>query len=261
MAKDAISPQSKGRKDNCAHESIHLPSYRILHDNSVDGIGQLELYNYSSRHELYEAAKAGRSVTRVIDLKPGKFDDKLEVALRAIDLDQKPQYEAVSYTWKETSGSREQTEIADNESNSAEINPIDLRYAVYCGEEYFAVNIGLYNALRRLRDESEIRTYWVDQLCIDQANIFERSWQVSMMTLIYNRAKRAIVWVGEEGDDSKTAISMIRTWTQAFDTHLNPLQELRDGGNIPGMPSFDSIAWTSLFKFFNRPVFGRVWII
>ena len=242
-------------------ERRSIQERKLLHHDPTDAIDQFELYNYSLRPEIYEATKAGRPATRVIDLEPGNYYNKLEVNIRIIDLDHAPQYEAIFYTWKETAYSRAHTETLNEEANSAQPNPTDLQFAVYCGQEYLPIKAGLRDALRRLRDESEIRTYWVDQICIDQSNHLERSWQVSLMRLIYSRAKRTIVWIGEEDDDSRTVIGFDRTLVQAykidpqtFFIRLNKGEDLR-------ITSLDSSVWQAFSRFSGRPVFGRVWII
>ncbi|KAF5496161.1 Heterokaryon incompatibility protein 6, OR allele [Colletotrichum fructicola] len=49
---------------------------------------------------------------------------------------------------------------------------------------------------RRFKTRRHI-SVWVDAICIDQSNTEERSIQVAMMAEIYDRAKRVIVWLGE----------------------------------------------------------------
>lgn len=41
-----------------------------------------------------------------------------------------------------------------------------------------------------------IEYLWVDQLCIDQANVFERNHQVGLMSKIFGQAAQVIVWLG-----------------------------------------------------------------
>lgn len=56
--------------------------------------GTLKHYDYSEDKTLLTWAWEDRIVTRVIDIKPGNFDDKLEIAIRVVDLD----------TWPATTG-------------------------------------------------------------------------------------------------------------------------------------------------------------
>lgn len=56
--------------------------------------------------------------------------------------------------------------------------------------------------LEHLREEDEDKIYWIDALCIDQANIEERCKQVRLMGQIYEMASKVTIWLGPEGDDS-----------------------------------------------------------
>ena len=61
----------------------------------------------------------------------------------------------------------------------------------------------LYKALRRLRRPLASRTLWVDALCINQNDIDERGWQVSIMGQIYKSALNVLVWLGEYKNASR----------------------------------------------------------
>ncbi|KAF5361381.1 hypothetical protein D9758_006190 [Tetrapyrgos nigripes] len=70
------------------------------------------------------------------------------------------------------------------------------------------MNVGLRDALRRVRHPDKMRAIWADQICINQDDLFERKIQVSYMDKVYNRAKRVLVWVGEEDRFTAAAFSM-----------------------------------------------------
>ena len=46
------------------------------------------------------------------------------------------------------------------------------------------------------------RVVWIDAICINQTDIEERSQQVEMMGLIYSKAVRNLIWLGEEDCDT-----------------------------------------------------------
>lgn len=54
----------------------------------------------------------------------------------------------------------------------------------------------LDHALRQLRNPSETVRVWVDALCINQADIDERSKQVSLMKQIFSTAESVYIWLG-----------------------------------------------------------------
>lgn len=61
--------------------------------------------------------------------------------------------------------------------------------------------------------------FWIDFLCINQYDLHEREKQVEVMAEIYKRAKRAIVWLGEEKEEGSDCTGAIE-----FLHHLAGLQ-------------------------------------
>jgi Heterokaryon incompatibility protein (HET) len=104
-------------------------------------------------------------------------------------------YEALSYVWKDTCG-----------IEGVYQQPPDIIVNGY----YFPVTRNLQAALIRLRDKNRDRILWVDQICINQEDIHERSTQVERMTLIYGFAQRTVIWLGEEKDESYRAMLLLR---------------------------------------------------
>lgn len=50
----------------------------------------------------------------------------------------------------------------------------------------------------------------MDAISIDQENVSERNHQVRMMNMIYERAKRVVVWLGPETAVTRKAISFLK---------------------------------------------------
>jgi hypothetical protein len=73
------------------------------------------------------------------------------------------------------------------------------------------LGVNLYHALRRVRGKGGQYFFWVDAICIDQANTQERGHQVSIMRAIYEGAQSVIVWLGEEVPGSALAMGLIQT--------------------------------------------------
>jgi hypothetical protein len=65
-----------------------------------------------------------------------------------------------------------------------------------------AITDSLSAALRHIWSKWPTKTIWVDALCINQADVFERNQQVTMMGRIYKRAENVVVWLGDEGEDA-----------------------------------------------------------
>lgn len=81
-------------------------------------------------------------------------------------------------------------------------------------ESYLSVNSGLREALQSLRDKSETKTYWIDQLSI-KGILVRVYFQVSGMRHFYNRAQRVVIWTGQEDEYLKAAFDIIQKIAQA----------------------------------------------
>ncbi|KAK8080283.1 hypothetical protein PG997_008101 [Apiospora hydei] len=130
----------------------------------------------------------------------------------------------------------------------------DADYAIRIrrGEEKYKLRAKkeLVLALKYLRQDKTDRYLWIDAVCINQANPTERNHQVQIMAMIYSRATRVCVWLGDDDDDSAMAIKFIS-------------QE------IMRLERFDDICknkanadkWQALLALMQRPWFGRRWVV
>ncbi|KAI7786411.1 hypothetical protein LA080_003652 [Diaporthe eres] len=117
------------------------------------------------------------ALVRVLVIEPGHREQPIRCRLKVIDLAtaQSIQYEALSYLW----------------------GPPDLAEAIHVNHSAFAVSTALFQALLHLRHRREPRAMWIDAICINQADLTERSAQVLLMQHIYSRASGVVVWLGE----------------------------------------------------------------
>ncbi|KAK3377592.1 heterokaryon incompatibility protein-domain-containing protein, partial [Podospora didyma] len=128
----------------------------------------------------------GREI-RVLTLHAGVFDEPLSCNLETVNLQLGPVYEAVSYTWADSTGDDElAARISATMSTTTASEEGDITITRNCEA-----------MLRRLRRANVTRRLWVDAICIDQANLDERSAQVRNMTAVFRNAQRVVVYLGE----------------------------------------------------------------
>ncbi|KAI1116744.1 heterokaryon incompatibility protein-domain-containing protein [Nemania sp. NC0429] len=113
---------------------------------------------------------------RVLQILPGDEEATLECRLTECDLYEDGIPEALSYVW----GSEKKPQAA-----------------ILIDEELFFVTTRLHEILQRLRRADEVRTIWVDAICINQANMKEKVHQVRLMRDIYSSAKSVIIWLAD----------------------------------------------------------------
>lgn len=117
----------------------------------------------------------GRQDIRLVSILLGKWADDVKCQLNTISLSNShPRYEALSYVW----GTEGHIPILLN------------------GRPHKASR-NLYLALRRLRKAKDIRTIWIDALCINQNDTVEKGHQVALMGYIYKQASRVYLWLGD----------------------------------------------------------------
>lgn len=194
---------------------------------------------------------------RLLELLPGTGDDDdddvVRVKLHSAPIDRLPPFEAISYCWGD---------------------PTDV-IAILCNGEPLDITVSLHGALRRFRPErgQKSRTIWADAICIQQTNLTEKASQVMHMPLVYSRAKRVLVWLGEDhGDERLAKVPASLQEAMAF-LPATPLdsegvhetarhvyaeaQELQRQGK----PNFLDHDWSYIVRLAERPWFRRKWIV
>jgi hypothetical protein len=223
-------------------------------------------YEYSQLQE--------NSFFRILELQAGTAGTPLKGRLIISSLDDQPKFEALSYAWG---------------------RPI-LNSSISCSGQRIGVTENCHSALQRLRCSDRSRVLWVDAICINQDSKLEKSQQVPLMGRIYSQAERALIWFGEEADESDRAMElllllkdlrlrhereiMLQMMRQEFlgkkENQSNFESQLEDSepGKLTshgfslhaceereGVPPYDLSKWEPLIMFFDRSWFSRVWVL
>jgi hypothetical protein len=170
-------------------------------------------------------------------------------------------YKALSYTWGD-----------GNVKSIMSINGKKL-----------TITESLAIALYHIRPKSESLKIWIDQICINQEDLQEKTDQVRRMDRVYRNSDEALIWLGpaEPGSEEFMAVlnklgafaesfDLISYYTrakyhelQAIETKKNP----EDPKTIeyhafcdPLLPLFDYAFWESLIALYHRPWFSRTWV-
>jgi hypothetical protein len=167
---------------------------------------------------------------RLFRILPRERDrDPIRGILQKFDIQSSPPFIALSYTW----------------------GPERLKQFISIDESSFEIRENLWHFLSvyEALDQGDSRQHipnglecgalkasflWIDQICIDQSQVAERSHQVHLMGEIYRRAKEVIAWIPDVSD---------------------ALKQLRTGGVGILPPSYFYIQ-----KLFRAPYWTRVWI-
>ena len=193
----------------------------------------------------------GKDSFRVLLLEPGQHKlQPIRCSLLKCDFSSNTTYEAISYAWGDENSKKT---ICCNGTNMNVTEDLDL-------------------CLKALRSDSETRCLWIDQICINQNDLDEKSAQVSIMGAIYRSAARVVVWLGPASPHSGEALSFIIELYQAFSAYYQ-----HHGGEVSpfhgndevvkleptgfDLPAQDDPRWMALSEVLDRKWFSRYWIV
>lgn len=120
------------------------------------------------------------------------------------------------------------------------------------GQERYKLRVKreLALALKYLRKTNKERILWIDAVCIDQNNFNERNHQVQMMAMIYTRAKKVCIWLGEDDDNTNMAIHFIIHQIMHLDRFDSICKDEKNTDN-----------WQALLALMQRRWFRRRWVV
>ncbi|KAF2167044.1 hypothetical protein M409DRAFT_54258 [Zasmidium cellare ATCC 36951] len=121
-----------------------------------------------------------------------------------------------------------------------------------------AVTATVDTILKRLRGETSSVFLWIDQICIDQRSLDDKTAQVQLMGTIYKKARNTVAWLGDEPDNGALrALQGLYEATMGRDEDLleDELEYLRHPLNE------EADTFESLLKLSNRAWFQRTWIV
>lgn len=173
---------------------------------------------------------------RISQLDNGVFVGKL----KTIPLASAPHFNTVSYVWGDIQTSEATIHVDEGEL------PI-LKSLV-----------PFLHMVTRHEDFKPDQWWWIDSLCINLADGYEREQQIRIMADIYKSATKAVIWLGEEKEPGSDCVGAID-----FLHHLAGLQvafngddrSMRSNLNDPEFAANCAAVSNLLF----RPWWTRVW--
>ena len=152
----------------------------------------------------HEPLEEGANQFRLLQLLPGDDDSIIECRLYIFDRNDCPPYEALSYVWGDETNMQdiimngERFSIRDNlwrflrRARAQEITQVEVP------EPHEKVPSNSTTTDMSLNRNTTPAVYkpgflWIDQICIDQTSMAEKSEQVSSMADVYTGSQRTVV--------------------------------------------------------------------
>lgn len=170
------------------------------------------------------------STIRLFLLAPGKDPEPLEGSFHHHDIRKHPPYEALSYVWGDPRG----YEVC----HVGKSHPIRI-----------ATNLSM--ALRNLRLPETSRLLWIDALCINQEDIYEKSHQIHLMHELHLHADNVLIWLGEKTENSHFGIEALASFSD----------ETVSLSNAPWLQGPPELWKKGIQDIMARPWFFRIWVV
>lgn len=201
----------------------------------------------SLKTPVYTSLNPSLKEIRLLHLPPGGEDDEFHCTLSIVSLDDKPQYEALSYVWGE--------DLEDTLPILLQENTVHIRR-------------NLHSALKGIRYPDCERVLWIDALCIDQKSpeeVYSKATrnpahhqliicvaQVAIMGDIYSEADCVLAYIGEDFDGCDRVMEIMSYVSENYKMHFDGPDDkiLR----IHGVPIIKGgIPWALVYQFFETP--------
>jgi hypothetical protein len=225
--------------------------------------------------------------TRVLTILPGRFDDEIQCKLSHIKFESGETYDALSYCWGASVAHQLDLDAIlcrmKVSSEGPTVEPIstvrdllgdperEWRYIKFGGHipsgtilcDGLELTIGgeLFRAMRYLRNEKTPLRIWIDAVCINQADMQERTEHVKIMGSIYQNASKVQIWLGAEINLETKICRALRELNSIF-RELAPKLEKPDN-----TPAFQSILcqshpqWYHIEWYALAHLLDRAWVI
>lgn len=183
----------------------------------------------------YPQLDSSTAEIRLLRIHPNTVDAPVQCSFQIINLDHQlgESYETLSYSWQNAPATE----------------------TIHIGLSQIKVSLTLLDAIKRLRNNSEVRVLWADALCINQDDKEEKSQQVGLMGRVYSQCKQVAVWLGSTGtippDTARTVIETLTCMATRPDDKPSWVED----------PAQHKSIADGLKAFMNAPWWKRIWTV
>jgi Heterokaryon incompatibility protein (HET) len=211
---------------------------------------------------------SGTKLIRLLKIHDGSDIDVVSCDVFEVDLDSKPSFEALSYTWDlDPQWSTFKFDFVEDKER--EERPI------LCNGKTHHVTMNLYHALTELRRQKLQTPLWADQICINQHDGDEKVAQLGIMVDVYRSATSVTIWLGKLSmlrsnaldfmeklsDEPQWAVQLPSKSKSESLMNMNNLSR-----SLEAMTSFtssmgDQYHWLGVILVIGRQWFQRAWTL
>jgi Heterokaryon incompatibility protein (HET) len=192
----------------------------------------------------YLALNQKKKEFRILRVCPGKEEDPVACEMVIVPLSWRcPPFLALSYCWGDPKSPKAIT-----------VNGTSMNVTANLAEALSQLR-EFHNSSEKLPYRSTETYLWIDAICINQADIKEKNYQVPLMAEIYLSATRVLIWLGAGDRGSDIFMDWVRrSWKPPLVSFSNRQNLLLDKASPVDM------YWLSLTILF-RDWFSRIWTV
>jgi len=146
---------------------------------------------------VYDALRDSGQEIRLLSFTSNDPNSPISVSLQPFEITTAPPYVALSYVWGESG------------------NPLQSR--IFVNNHTFSIQPRCIHALRKLRRNKLSTFYWVDAICINQADPVEKGPQVQLMAKIFANAQMVAACYGPVSARTSAMMERLRKAVQVMD--------------------------------------------
>ncbi|KAI0521696.1 HET-domain-containing protein [Xylaria bambusicola] len=194
-------------------------------------------------HFAFLPIDSNKGEIRLLKIELGRYGEVIKCSYRLTTVTGDVQYETLSYVWGD----------------------LQVDKTIIVEDTEVGLTDNLFNALTRIRHETELRHLWVDALCINQEDGAEKTAQVDMMHKIFSECAQCYMWMGnieasaigvkesEALEAAKGALDAIRLLSgEDSEYKLPPSLTTRDQRAKAG---------NAIKALFQSPWWSRIWTV
>jgi hypothetical protein len=185
----------------------------------------------------------------------------LQCSLQIVSFNNPPTYHCLSYTWGNpfTEGLPQFEHYAARDAARKGVSSSHI----ICDGRRLDIGQNLLDALSTLCDVAsrELKSFWVDAICINQKDLIERGNQVARMADIYRNADSVIPWLGPEDEHTPKVLEAADILQQSYGPSEEIFKRYLNENNVQLASNVSVQQLEAIIMFLSRSWFSRLWIL
>ncbi|KAK7999040.1 hypothetical protein PG991_014715 [Apiospora marii] len=237
---DYTSKADTGKRMNLGlgafHDSVSKKLGLISVGASAKGIEKGGLSQERATEFAYRRLRDRRDCIRVLDILPGTGDQPIQCSLTEVKLSDKPQFMALSWIWGDWTSPA----------------------TIHVDDSKILMTRNCAAAISHVRDTRAPKRIWIDYVCVDQNNVYEKDDVASLLERLFRTAEKTIIWLGPQAQKPQSSTlplgreQVVDILEREWWTHVGVIQELCFANDPVLLIGHEEINWEDFSAAFDE---------